>query len=429
MKQYLLAAALLLVPGLAFAQVNPGPFGGLFGRAPSREGVDYRVFEIRASGGAQWNDFLTEQPPDQPEPPFAGGLGHATAAMAYFRGSDRLDLQAGSRAEYRDSFEEPTRGTTFDGGMMLTGRLTTRVTTDIAVNYRRSPFYQFYPTYTWIGDGVVIPGVPYDVKTIGYHSGDVRVGGSYQYSKGSTLTASASRGEMWFSSSPINDVTLSTYEGLWTRRLNRSFLLRLGYRHRDTRHHTAAIPNLVEEEIDVGVDFHRALTISPRTTVAFTTHTSIARRPNEDPLYRLNGDFRLTKQFQRTWKLELDARRATEVLAGFGEPLFSDSLAVSMSGLLSHRIEFMTMLSGKRGRFGYEGERGPFTMAGATTSLNIALARRLGVYAQYGFYHHSAPTDAFSITAIGELSRQTFTAGITTWIPVYTRERTPSDSR
>jgi len=159
------------------------------------------------------------------------------------------------------------------------------------------------------------------------------------------------------------------------------------------------------------------------------THTSIVRRADRETLYRLNGELQLMRQFQRTWKLQLDARRATEVLAGFVEPLFTDSLSLSVSGLLSHRIEFSSLVAGQRGRLAYNREGGPFNMAGASTQLTFALSRRLAVFTQYGFYHHDAPNNTLSVTALGELSRQTLTAGVTTWLPVYVRERTPSDSR
>ena len=430
MKHHLWVAVLLLAPAAAFAQGNPGPFGGLFGRTPHRTGLDYRVFEVRGTGGGQWNDFLSEGTPDKPKPPFAGGVGIAAATMTYDRKADRLDLRAGSTVEYRDSITSgTTRGTTVDGGLVLNSRLTTRVSAQMAVSYRHSPFYQFYPSSAWLGDGVVVPGLPYDVQAIGYHNGETRIGGSFQYSKRSTLTASASRGEAWFPTSKDSNVTLSAYEGLWTRRLTRNFALRLGYTHRETRHRTLALGKLVEEQIDAGIDFHRALTISPRTTVAFTTHTSIVRQPDREPIYRLNGEFALARLFRRTWKLQLDGQRATEVLAGFVQPLLVDSLSLSMSGMLSDRVEFVTMLRGSHGRFGYEGEHGPFTMATSMTEVKIALTRHLGIFSQYGFYHHDAPTEAFSITALGQLSRQTFTAGISAWIPVYTRERTPIDSR
>jgi hypothetical protein len=221
---------------------------------------------------------------------------------------------------------------------------------------------------------------------------------------------------------------MSTVEGMWSRRLNRDFALRFGYGRHAIRHHTLA-GEFVEEQIEAGVDFNRALTISPRTRVAFTTRTSILRQPHRGARFRLNGDFLLARRFQRTWKLQFDANRSTDFLPGFVEPFLVDSIGLSMSGLFAARVEFVTVLRGSRGDYGYAGDLGRFARAGSTTQVNIAVTRHLGFYGQYGFYHHATPIGASSIAPLGDLSRQTFTAGISTWVPVFVRERIPIDSR
>jgi hypothetical protein len=430
-KRFSLAAILLLlIPAVTFAQGNPGPFGGLFGRTPSRVGVDTKVFEIRGSAGGQWNDTLHNDAPDRPEPPFTGASATSGASATFARRSDRLNFQMGSNVEYQHSLaSDRTSGTSVDGGVALTGRLTTRVSAEMAVNYRQSPYYQFYPTFQWRGPGLWVPGLPYEVTTIGYRGGTAHVGGSYQYSRSGTLSATASRGETWFPTSPNSDSTMSRYEGLWTRRLNRDFALRLGYGRQEIQVHSSPVAEHVEEQIEAGVDFNKALTIVPRTTLAFTTHTSIIRRPDHDTGYRLNGEFLLSRRFRRTWRVEFSGRRGTDFLPGFVQPLFVDGLGLSMSGMLSNRIEFVTLVDGRRGVFGYDAELGRFEMAGSTTNVNIAITRHLGIYGRYGFYHQDTPSGVSSIAATGRLSRQSISAGISTWIPIFVRERTPIDSR
>ena len=429
MTYRLCVAFVLLLPAAALAQATTGPFGGLFGRTPHRTGLDVKVFEIRGSSGLEWNDFLSTRD-DEPDPPFAGAVGIASAGMHFDRRSDRLDLRAGSTLEYRNSFAAvSTRGTTFDGGFVLNGRPTTRVSTELSANYRHSPFYNFFPRFSWLNEGVAVSGLPYDVSAISSHMGQARIGASYQYSKSSSLSGSAMRGETRFPTSPFNNVTFSDYEGSWNRRLNRDFSLRLGYGYRESDYHADALGDLIEEQINIGVDFNRALTVSPRTTIAFTTHTSMQRRTGGERRFRVNGEFLLTRRFQRTWRLQLDAQRSTEIIPGFVEPLLADSLSVAVSGQFSKRIEFLTALRGSHGRFGYEGESGPFTIAGSVTQLNMAVTRHFGIYSQYGLYYHDTAKHLFAPTTLGEMSRQTVSVGITTWIPVYTRERIPIDSR
>ena len=427
MKPHLCVAVLLLFPAAAFAQGNPGPFGGLFGRTPNRTGVDYRVFEIRGFGSSQWNDVVSE--PQRPDPVFSGPVGSAAVAATYDRRSDRLNVRADSQVDFRRSLTSlGTTGTTSDVGVMVSGRPTTRLSAEISAKYRHSPYFQFYPSFVWLGDGLSAPGLPYEVTTSGYHLGEARVGGAFQYSKSSTVSAHASRAETQFPLSPQDNVSMSGYEGLWSRRLNRNFVLRLGYGRQEVRHRTV-VGDFMEEQIEAGVDFHRALTMSPRTTVGFTTHTSILRQSHHDAVYRLNGDFLLTRRFHRTWTLQFNANRATDFLAGSVDPLFVDSVALSASGLLAVRAEFVAMVRGSRGRFGYERDLGRFSMAATMAQLNFAVTRHVGLYGQYAFYHHNAPPDAFTVPTLGQMSRQTFTVGITTWLPIYVRERTPLDPR
>jgi hypothetical protein len=423
------AAVLLLLPAAAYTQGNPGPFGGLFGRTPTRAGIDYRLFEIRGSGGWQWNDVLFEQATAGPGPVYSGIINHAAGGATYERKSDRFNLRAGSNVEYRHSpTSQRVRGTSIDGGLLVGGHLTTRVSADVSANYRQSPYFHFFPSFVWQSDGVVAPGLPYEVTSVGYHQGEVRGGGSFQYSKSSTLSASVLRTETRFPTSPTSNVTRSGYEGLWTRRLNRDFSVRLGYGRSQIRHRSA-LGEFIEERIEVGVDFHKALTLSPRTLVAFTTHTSVLRDSHREPYYRLNGDFMLTRRFRRTWKLQFNVSRATDFDAGYVEPLFTDSIALSTSGLLAKRVELVTVVRGSYGQIGYGRNPGRVAIAGAITQVNFAVTRRFGLYSQYAFYHHDAPVDALSIAAVGRLSRQTLTAGIATWVPLYVRERTPLDPR
>jgi hypothetical protein len=430
-KRFSLAAILLLlIPAATFAQGNPGPFGGLFGRTPQRNGVDYRIFELRGSAGWQWTDTVVDEPNTRPQLPFEGAVATSAASATFERRSNRFNFQLGSNVNYQHSLtSQQTRATTVDGGVLASGRITTRLSTEISANYHQSPYYQFYPTFMWQNQGIALPGLPYDVGATGYRVAEARIGGSFQYSKTGTLSASTSRSETWFPTHPASDTTELRYEGLWTRRLNRDFALRLGYGRYQVQHRTSALDEYVQEEIEAGIDFSKAFTLVPRTTLAITTQTSIIRQPDHDPHYRLNGEFRLTRRFQRTWRLEFIGIRSSEFLPGFVEPLLADSLSLVMSGMVSRRIEFATSLDGRRGAFGYNAERGDFLMGGSTTNLNIGITRHVGIYGRYGFYRHDAPADVLSLPAIGTLSRQTISAGITTWLPVFVRERTPSDSR
>lgn len=431
MKLTLCLAAVLVFPAsLASAQGNPGPFGGLFGRTPGRTGVNFNVFEIRGSGGGHWGTGLLGQPQDESGRQPAGVNGNVAAGATFERRTDRLNFSAVSNAQYEQTLQSnPIGGTTVGAGFLFSSRLTTRVTTEARANYSYSPYFQFYPSFVSAGTGLIVPGLPYAATATENHIGEARLDASFQYSKSSTLSAGASRTQTVFPTASDSDFRSTGYHGLWRRRLNRDFGLRLGYSRSRVEYQASDSPGYIFEELDAGVEFSRAFTVSPRTTMAFRTTTSIIRRTDIGRHFRLNGEFNLARRFRRTWQASLNASRATQFIAGYVEPVFTHTLGGSVSGLLADRVEWVTSVYGSRGDVGFDRSGGQYEIVGAITQLNFAVTRHIGIYNQLGFYRHDVPSQASSIPVPGRLSRQVFSAGITAWLPVYTRERTPSDSR
>ena len=162
MRLHLCVAALLLLPAPpAFAQGNPGPFGGLFGRTPNRTGTDYKVFDLRGSGGVQWDDAVFEQSQDLSGRPVSGASGQSALAAAFDQRSERFRMRVGSNVDYRQTLtSQPVGGTSVDGRLELSGDLTTRVTAATSVSYRYSPYFQYHPSFVWLDGGLVVPGLP-----------------------------------------------------------------------------------------------------------------------------------------------------------------------------------------------------------------------------------------------------------------------------
>jgi hypothetical protein len=70
-----------------------------------------------------------------------------------------------------------------------------------------------------------------------------------------------------------------------------------------------------------------------------------------------------------------------------------------------------------------------FTTGYATTQVNFGLTRHLGLFGQHAFYHYRAPAGVSPVAPSNRLSRQTFTVGLTAWVPIITQERGSSDPR
>ena len=429
MKLALPLAALLLLPPAANAQGNPGPFGGLFGREPQRTGTDFTGFDLRGSGGVQWDDALLDDAAGQDQRVSAGRVGTAAASAIFQRYTDRLKLLLRSNTEYRQSIEaRPVGGVSVDEGLMVSFRPATKLSIDGNASYAYSPFFQFHPSFITLDSGRVMAGLPYVASVIDNHSASLTAGFTSYYSKRSTLGASVTRQEARFSRGRQAPLSMTGFYGLWTNQLNRDFQLRLGYRRDEWQQDLSRAGEYRQEELEAGVNFTRTFSVWRETSLSFATQTMFLRRAGEDRRFRLNGNVTLHKRMKRTWDVAVAGNRQTEFLPGFLAPLFADSLTASVTGRLSERVDTSTYISGARGEFGFDAALGRFTSASAVTLLNVAITRRFGWFGQAGFYHYDMPAGVASPVAMSRMTRRTFMTGISTWIPVYRRERVDRDS-
>ena len=427
----LVVAALLLLPTAAFAQGSQGPFAGLFGRTPERTGTVFTTLDFRASGGTQWDDALLDSAQGPDAPVYAGHVGNVTGAVSFQRQSERIRVDARSAVEYRQTIEaRPIGGTSVDTGLTLSVRPATRIELSGAAAYRYTPFFQFHPSFLTLDSGRSMPGLPYVATAIPHTSTLLSGAVTSHYSKRSSLSFSATRNETNFSRRPEGDVSMDAGHVRWMHRLSRSLHLRLGYGRETWRQ--SAVPDAAfrQEEIEAGVDLQRTFSVWRRTSVAFTSQTVFWRRLDSRGRFRVNGSASLARRFYRTWEMTLAANRGSEFVAGFTEPVFSDYGSLSAAGQLTGRIQSATVVTAGRGEFGFDDATpGDFFTGSAATMLNVAMTPKLGLFAQAGFYRYDTPAGASTVAAVNRLSRRTFMFGLTTYLPLITRERGPSDSR
>jgi hypothetical protein len=431
----LCVAVLLLLPPAAFAQGNPGPFGGLFGRTPERVGKDYRVFEVRTSGGAQYENSILDDSVPAGSVVESGAMGTFNVGGMFEERSSRFSLRLNSMAAYQQYLDVGAiGGTAVTSSAQVTSRVLTRLALDGTINHLYTPFFQFhrqYPSLSPTG-ALVPPSSPYVATLVESNTYEAVGGVTSYYSKHSTVGAAFSRRETRFSQAFDERFSVTGMRGSWTRQLNRDLRLRLGYGRESIRQSSRSDQPYIHELVDVGVDFERVLSVSRRTALGFATETSIVRKPGTGRHYRLNGRILLSSWLRRTWQASINANRQTEFLPGFIEPLFSDNVGAALAGLFSKRVEMILSVAAGRGTFGL-GDSMPggdrFTIGNGTAQLNYAVTRHVGVFGQYALNHFEMPPEASSIAPLDRLTRQTFIVGVTAWIPMYTQERGVRDSR
>lgn len=430
MKIFLGVAVLLMLPSAAFAQGNPGPFGGLFGRTPERVN-DSRIFEIRTVASGQYDDPLL----DETMPAESGAIGSFTVSGLFEEKSTKLNLQLRSAAAYQQYMEPPyVGGTAVASGVSANYKVATRLALDGGFNHLYTPHFQFYrlPDAALSPSGVIVPpSSPYVATLLESNSYEVTGGFTSFYSKRSTASVSFMRRDTRFQGRNDANAEVQGVRGMWTRQMSRDLRLRLGYGQERSRLANTPDAEYIHEFLDVGFDYDRALSLSRRTRVAFSTETSMVRKPGTGRHYRLNGRAMLTRAFQKTWQVSAIGTRLTEFLPGFTEPLFSDNLGINVSGMVSDRADLTFTTTAGKGVVGTDESafvNPRFTMAHASARLSVALARHVGVFAQHSYDYYELPAGASLVAPLDRVARQIFVFGIQLWFPVMSQERT-SDSR
>ena len=135
--------------------------------------------------------------------------------------------------------------------------------------------------------------------------------------------------------------------------------------------------------LDIGLDYNRALSFSRRTTLAFGTGSSIAQSHDRVRHFMLNAQASLTHEIRRTWTATLGYARGTQFVHGFNDVTVSDNVTAGLGGLLSTRVQLSTSAGYSTGQVGL-GAHGPrFGSYTGSGELTVALSRVVGMYAQY----------------------------------------------
>jgi hypothetical protein len=431
-----LLTVLVLLPASAFAQADPGPFGGLFGRTPERVGNEFTSLDFRAGVGGLYDDavFTDVRLGDDWYAP-SGTIAGVNAGLTFARHTDRTTTSLQSTGTYQEYYQTSRFGAmAFDADAMFTGKLTTRLLFEGSAGYTHSPFYHLQPTVglpsSVSRSEVAVPVDAFAARALTNDTYDATVGFSSQYSRRSSISASVSRRETRFRGQPQHNFFVNGAQARWSRRMTREVSIRLGYVREQVQQRVDE--QWVHERIELGLDAAKQFSIARRTALGFDVDTTMLKERNGPRRYRVNGGIELSRGFARTWSASVGAQRNTDFLPGFFEPLFSDSINASIGGMVSKRAEWFALLGVGRGYFGFNDDfvdPDEFLTGNATTRFSIALARHLGLFTEYTFYYYDVPPGSSAIVIHNQLRRQVISVGLTTWIPIINEVRTPRDTR
>jgi len=222
--------------------------------------------------------------------------------------------------------------------------------------------------------------------------------------------------------------------GRYTHMLSKSVGLRLGYVYREERYGVVTGAPSASHDIDVGVDYKRALSFSKRTVVNFSVGSTIlnssARNVNgvpgapalaRDLQFGVTGNVGLTHDMGRTWRARLMYDRGLTFSEAVQGPIFADSIRGTLRGLFSKRADFESEADVFLGDVAYGSPTPASRLQNyqANARVRYALASWAAVYTEYVYYRYSAGSAVVVTPGIPSLlNRNTVRLGLSFWAPL-----------
>lgn len=211
--------------------------------------------------------------------------------------------------------------------------------------------------------------------------------------------------------------------------LSRGLSLHLGYGYRQADYGSRG-PDQKSHNIDAGIDFNRALSVSRRTTLQFSTG-SVAVSNGETTQYHATGSARLNHEVGRTWRASAGYDRSVQFNDSILEPVFYDAMSAEYGGLLNRRTQLNFSVRASLGNVGSRnGPRDQFDTTLASANLSYALSRFVSLSANYGYYrYHFDQGVPLPPGVANNIDRQSIRGNVNLWAPIFTRSRRPNAAR
>jgi hypothetical protein len=372
-------------PGQApTGQSMPGPSRGGQAPRPIFGGGAARIAQsltLNLSLGESFfrteSDASEVQPAQRNESSFLYGSG----SLAYSADGSRAGatvLAASSGQYYSELSDDIMRGYVGRASGWVSFSARTRLTAEQEVSYL--PAFQGAFRHLTDPTGGLLNEPASDVSASDeqWLSYDTRVTLSHMFSRRATLLLDYSRRQLDYQSSEQQQLQ---HQGgfRYTYQLGAGLGLRAGYHYSTGRTHQ---PEPGEEprptpelhSIDAGIDFSRAFSVSRRTTLAMQTGSSVVTDRSQTKFF-VTGMGTLTHQLMRTWQAILDGGRNVDFADGFREPVVSDRLTGSLSGVIARRVQPYIFVSAIRGREALSSSGEAFTTYRSGAQLAVEFSR------------------------------------------------------
>lgn len=175
------------------------------------------------------------------------------------------------------------------------------------------------------------------------------------------------------------------------------------------------------DDVDIGVDFNRPFSIpfARRTTLRFSTGSTISQAGRQPRRYGMTGNASLNQAFGRSGTASLSFNRGVSLVQGFMEPVFADSLTLAAGGRLRNRLDLRISAALALGNVGANADQSKYRNYTGSGRLTFKLTSRSSLFATYLYSRHDIGAGVERIATLpGAQAQQSGRVGFSMRVPV-----------
>jgi len=324
--------------------------------------------------------------------------------------------------------------TSYNGAVGGSAKLTKKTTVSGDYDVSRQPLYYLQPSFTEVFDLIFGEVVLYDQseRTISLRRTQTRGNAAISQTLTRRVTASAEIGiEESTTTDHLSDFSRRMIGGRLSYVLAKGLSLRAGYGVTEGRSTVATVDEQSSRlhTFDGGVDYNKALSFSRRTTLTFSTGTSMLD-DGVQTHYLVTGRAQVVREIGRTWNVNAGYDRGVSYVDVIRDPVLSHTGTVGVAGLLSRHTQFTAALGLSSGAAGFAVSNNNYTTLYGSVNLQYALTRTLALGVMYARYRYTFEDGVVLTPGVPSKSdRQMLRASLEMWQALFHRARRSNASR
>jgi opacity protein-like surface antigen len=422
------------------------PYRGLFGGGV---GETEQSLSVSGSLGGGYDDNILAEgtgvsnTSTDPRTAKKGTLGSGNGSVSYSLNRDRvgLSVSVASSSRYYPNVQ-PRFVSGHTGGLDLQWRVgrKTSLSATASVVYQPFTLSGLFPTtfdaasaaFNGVGAPIFAPLVAPDLDLAAspdqYLMRSAGLGVSQSLTRRTSIAAGFSRQQSdsaAYAFDNTNDNVFASYRF----QVSSGIGYRLGYSYRESRFDSGAGRQFRNHNLDLGVDYNKALSFSRRTTLAFGTGSGFVS-DGTNTQFQVLGNARLNHEIGRTWNAAIAYARGFNFIETLRAPVLTDSVTAEFGGLVNRRLQFTSSAQASIGQLGLSSAKTGFDTYHAGAGLSYAVTRYVSLDANYSAYRYSFEAQTLLPPGVANnVNRQSLRASLSLWAPIFQRSRRPNVTR